>query len=100
MALKKSSSNGEWYEGQWNDKNGRRDGFGYCLYEDGSLYEGYWQDGCKHGQGRFITPNGYYEGEFNNNSRSGRGDYYWLSGDYYQGEWQNNQKQGFGRFFI
>lgn len=33
---------GEYYEGQWSETNGLRSGFGYCVYEDGSLYEGYW----------------------------------------------------------
>jgi hypothetical protein len=42
----KQTSHSEVYEGQWSDISGRRDGFGYCVYEDGTLYEGYWKDGC------------------------------------------------------
>ena len=59
--------NGDFYEGQWNQQ-GKRDGFGYALVENGSaIYEGYWHDGLMHGSGRFTNKMGYYQGEFKNN---------------------------------
>ena len=93
------TQNGDWYEGQWSEITGKRDGFGYCIYEDGSLYEGYWQDGVQQGHGRIILHNGYYEGEFHGNQRHGEGSYYFNTGDFYQGEWVNSQKNGFGKMY-
>lgn len=92
--------NGDWYEGQWSESTGKRDGFGYCVSLEGNfLYEGYWSEGTQHGQGRIIMANGYYEGDFVTNQRHGQGKYVWNIGDYYEGEWVSSQKSGFGKLY-
>jgi 1-phosphatidylinositol-4-phosphate 5-kinase len=37
-------------------QDGRRDGIGIKTYEDGSMYDGFWQDGKKHGLGAYRPP--------------------------------------------
>lgn len=54
------------YSGQM--KNGLRDGQGCCVYEDGSKYEGEWQRGNWHGEGRYTDSRGSMkEGRFEDN---------------------------------
>ena len=92
--------NGDWYEGQWSETTGKRDGFGYCISpEANTLYEGYWHEGTQHGKGRILLVNGYYEGDFVTNQRHGTGKYVWNVGDWYEGDWANSQKSGFGKLF-
>jgi hypothetical protein len=40
------------YSGQW--KNGKRNGKGTQIYQDGSTYVGEWKDNMKHGKGTFT----------------------------------------------
>ena len=51
------------YHGQWNEK-GLRHGYGILIRNDGSLYEGFFNDDNLHGRGRYIEYHGnfYYEG--------------------------------------
>ena len=52
------------YNGQM-DKDAKRQGFGSCVYPDGSFYEGYWKDDMHHGLGRKVYFNGdIYTGQF------------------------------------
>jgi hypothetical protein len=44
---------------------------------DGASYIGMWEDGSKHGKGR----------------------YRWAGGKVYEGEWVNGQQQGYGKLF-
>ena len=54
--------NGTIYVGEI-DKAGKRNGRGKQVWEDSSLYEGYWKDDKANGRGRLIHPNGdFYEG--------------------------------------
>ena len=48
--------NGTKYVGQFF--NGMRNGRGKQVWEDFSLYEGYWKDNKANGRGRLIHPNG------------------------------------------
>jgi len=41
------------YSGQW--KNGKRNGKGTQIYQDGSTYNGEWINNMKHGEGTFIS---------------------------------------------
>jgi hypothetical protein len=41
-------------------------GYGVCIYSDGSKYEGNWKKGAFDGSGKYYYPNGniYYDGEW------------------------------------
>ena len=80
---------------------GKRDGFGYAVIDNCSaIFEGYWQNGTMHGQGRLTSKNGYYVGDFSTNQRQGFGVYKFRSGDYYEGEWLNGLRSGAGRLYT
>ena len=68
------------------------------VYFDGSIYEGYWEQGNKNGQGRHVYENGdIYVGEYNDGKRSGRGRMYYIAKqEIYDGEWSNDRRQGEG----
>ena len=92
-------ANGDLYEGQWNTE-GKRDGFGYCLIENGTaIYEGYWQNGNMHGPGRLTNKMGHYKGDFQSNTRQGFGMYKFRTGDWYEGDWINGLKNGYGKSY-
>lgn len=68
--------NGSRYEGQWNVKSGKREGFGVQVWADGSMYEGMFYHDRVNGKGRLIHANGdYYEGEWKNDEAHGEGTY-------------------------
>ena len=58
--------NGEVYQGQWT-KDGRRHGLGTCIYPDGTLYQGFWNNDQKDGIGKYVTDKYHFEGCFYNN---------------------------------
>eukprot|EP00760_Papus_ankaliazontas_P035760 PhM_4_TR800/c0_g1_i1/m.8557 len=61
------------YTGTFVD--GKREGSGVFLYEDGSKYEGQWVANERHGEGRFTHPNGtLYMGKFENGRLVKTGD--------------------------
>jgi len=46
-------------------------GRGKYVYSNGDRYEGGWQDDAKHGQGKYFYDDGsVYEGEWKNDERS------------------------------
>jgi hypothetical protein len=53
-----------------------RDGRGYLISTDGSLFEGNWKNNKANGRGRIIESNGsIFEGEFLDNKKHGTGVY-------------------------
>jgi hypothetical protein len=62
---------------------GKRSGFGSFFYNADDELSGDW-----------------YQGDYLNDQRSGRGTYYWLNGDVYSGDWFENQRTGFGSFYY
>src|SRR6185436_17170323 len=63
---------------------------------DGSAYEGEFQEGLYHGQGR-LTAEGYvYEGAFALGRKNGRGKEVFESGEQYEGEFVRNERTGHG----
>jgi len=62
------------YEGEF--KNGKRDGLGQQVFENGEVYTGGWKEGKLHD----------------------RGKYYWPGGTMYQGMWNEGQYDGVGIF--
>ena len=60
------------YEGQW--ENGEMHGQGKFTWPDGVVYEGQYQNGQIHGQGKFTFSDGaVYEGQFENDDAHGEG---------------------------
>lgn len=83
------------YEGELND-NGKPHGRGKWIYSDGT-YEGYWQNGVKHGIGTYKWADGrLYEGNFKADKRHGTGTYKWSDGSTYVGEWIDDARNGTG----
>eukprot|EP01017_Pseudomicrothorax_dubius_P046474 TRINITY_DN8191_c0_g1_i1.p1 TRINITY_DN8191_c0_g1~~TRINITY_DN8191_c0_g1_i1.p1 ORF type:complete len:285 (-),score=67.16 TRINITY_DN8191_c0_g1_i1:94-888(-) len=67
---------GSLYIGQIKD--GKRDGQGKFFYPDGGMYDGEWSAGAMNGKGRLYYASGRlaYEGDFKNDSFSGKGILY------------------------
>ena len=66
-----------------------------------SYYEGEWKNDKKNGKGKMTWIDGkrkgdVYEGEFKDDYFHGKGVYIWLNGDVYDGEWNNGFRHGFG----
>ena len=84
------------YVGEWNSNN-LRHGIGNQIWNDGSMYEGYWANDKPNGKGRFIYTNGdVYEGEWENDKAHGKGIYIYADGVIYDGCWQNDKQHGKG----
>jgi len=39
-------------------REGKKHGYGKCMQEDGSIYEGFWENDIPHGYGRNIFSEG------------------------------------------
>ena len=75
--------------------NGKKDGLGIgkFLYDNGSTYEGYWQNDKRHGVGTRIYPSGeIYKGGWNVGKKHGFGEWIYPDGTIYKGEWINDVK--------
>ena len=75
-------------------------------YSDGSKYVGTFNSsGQRHGKGTYYWTNGdKYEGDWKNNSRTGKGIFYWEQekwrGDRYKGDFVNNNRHGKGIYYY
>jgi len=89
---------GDLYEGDYNE--GLKHGYG--RYEDlprKNSYEGQWQSDKKHGQGtEQIEDGSVYEGRFDNDLKSGHGVFKWASGEVFEGEFRENVIHGRGKY--
>lgn len=86
---------------------GKREGRGLCLYNNGTLYQGFWKGGKEHGFGTIMTADRrkvIFEGNFERGKMTGFGTYYYSSsnpskpGARYIGEFRENQRSGVGRY--
>uniref|UniRef100_A0A6P7G4J5 Radial spoke head 10 homolog B-like n=1 Tax=Diabrotica virgifera virgifera TaxID=50390 RepID=A0A6P7G4J5_DIAVI len=60
------------YYGEW--KNGKKDGYGWMMYEPGNWYEGEWSNDLRHSKGLRKYKNGSkYSGEWVGNKKQGKG---------------------------
>ncbi len=65
-------------------------------YDDG-YYEGEFRDGKKDGQGKYVLNDGdIYEGHWKNGLKQGICTYTGADGDVYYGNWENNYRNGLG----
>ncbi|CCW60044.1 unnamed protein product [Phytomonas sp. EM1] len=111
------------YTGEWDWTLGVREGYGRCVYHNGDVYEGDWQNDQRHGKGRMhyhatgavydgswergvrcgmgILTEGddVYEGEFERGERSGSGTQKSKDGSVYTGDWRFNHRAGYGVFY-
>ena len=64
------------------DSQGQVQGLARCLYVNGDVYEGAFENGLKHGQGTLRYANGdLFEGAFCQDRRQGHGRFTWSNGD-------------------
>lgn len=81
-------------------KHGKASGFGIGIFETGGYYEGQWADNQRHGRGNYTWDDGdRYEGDYKGDTRTGYGVYYFKSGEKYVGEWHQDQRNGYGTLF-
>ena len=79
----------------------------FQIWDDGAIYEGYYEDGLRNGLGRYIHFDGkmkirvlikklgnWYEGEFKNCEYNGYGKYTWANGDVYTGQFKDDKRHG------
>jgi len=72
-------------------------GYGTYKYEDGDVYEGYWENGSREGWGTYLYKEGdVYAGLWKAGEKHYFGAYYWKDGDYYMGLWKNNEREKHG----
>ena len=91
--------NGCKYEGYF--KNDKKEGSGIFYYSNGDRFKGHFHDGNYHGIGIFYFNNGdRYEGQFNKNKYSGKGKYFYHNGDKFEGQWLNDKKHGQGIYYY
>ena len=93
-------SNGDRFEGNWN--NNDKSDYGIYYYSNGDIFKGGWKDGKKHGYGVFYySKRDFYKGEWKNDVKEGYGIYFnnffkWR----YEGEWKNDVKEGYGKEIL
>ncbi|MGL5642546.1 MAG: MORN repeat-containing protein, partial [Paraclostridium sp.] len=76
--------NGDVYKGEL--KEGKRSGFGICIFEDKSRYEGLWKEDLMHSIGKYTYTDGsVYSGDFKFGVIEGVGMYTFPNKDIYKG---------------
>lgn len=63
------------------------------------MYQGGFNNDLLHGKGTMKSPDGYFEGIFENNRKKGYGVFTWNNGSRYEGEYKDDLRNGFGEFF-
>lgn len=70
---------------------------GKMTYPDGSIYEGSWIDGKRHGKGNCsFLDGGVYLGDFHEGNFHGEGKMTWSDGGSYAGAWCQGEMHGHG----
>ena len=93
------SSNNRYF-GQMDPTTEAKIGKGILIYSNGSLYEGWFKDGKRCGQGRFICKTfAYYEGEFRDDRINGHGRQCFPDGSMFVGKFVDELACGPGTLF-
>lgn len=80
---------GSIYEGFFIED--KRNGQGTNTWPDGAKYVGWFKDDNKHGQGTLTLADGEkYVGEFKEDKRNGQGTNTWPDGETFAGQWQSD----------
>jgi len=86
-------NNGDRLQGEF--KNGRVHGEGTWISgSSGNSYMGNWRDGRREGAGIYSWSHGaqQYVGEWVDDKREGHGMFTWANGDRFEGEFRNNRQ--------
>ena len=88
------------YEGGFIDN--KFEGYGKYYYLNDEYYEGQFKNGLRNGKGILYYSNGniIYEGDFVNDKFEGNGKYIYGGGEYYNGQWKDNKKNGKGSLYA
>jgi hypothetical protein len=90
---------GALYRGQQNEATLKPDGFGFKIYPNGAIFEGFFVEGQINGFGRGVTPKGeVYQGRFEFDAMNGEGLFQWPDGRMYFGNFSGGRKNGSGVF--
>lgn len=91
---------GEKYEGEFRDNV--KFGMGTYYYDQNSLYNGLWKNDLKEGFGVFDSPEEYYEGTWQNNTKvQAQYSYDKISNESYCGQFNiYGQKDGSGKLVM
>lgn len=78
-------------------KDDKAHGIGYAIFDSKSFYEGQWENSFRSGKGKYYWPNGdRYDGAYANDLRNGQGTYHFSSGEQYIGHWKDDLRHGSG----
>ena len=87
------------YKGSW--KNGKPNGYGEILFNNGNVYKGDILNGEPHGHGEYKRNNGtVYMGNFKYGKYDGYGEVKWPNGSKYKGEFKKGLFNGDGEFMF
>ena len=79
---------GSVFTGDWNIATNMRHGQGNQVWQDGSIYDGYWKNGLANGRGRLVHADGdIYDGHWKDDKAHGKGQYTHTDGAEYDGFW-------------
>jgi len=82
-------------------RQGKYEGFGVLVDEEGGIYEGDWKMGLQNGMGHWHSPEGtVYRGEFLDGEFHGQGQLILSNGETYVGHFQKGKKHGLGEYFY
>ena len=99
---KRKNEKSEWvriYKGEW--RRDKRHGRGIYWYENGDVYEGYFEDGMRAAVGKIFLANGdKIEGQWKWDMVEGWATHYLKNGDRFEGHWRQGMKEGPGAFFF
>lgn len=85
------------YYGEW--KEGKTNGYGVFYHPEGDIYKGYWKNDKAHGHGIYIKKEEeQYEGEWANDCQDGYGVETWYDGSTYKGYYKEGKKNGIGEY--
>jgi len=88
---------GSIYDGDW--QRGLRHGHGVYASVEGDLFRGTWQDDKFYGRGVYVWPDGQvYTGDYVDGLREGKGIETWPHGAKYEGEYHQDQRNGRGAY--
>lgn len=94
------SSNGKAviYTGEM--ENGKANGKGTGVWENGHKYVGEWVNNKREGKGIYTQPDGEsYDGTFKNDRKNGEGTYVWKNKLVYKGQWKEDKRHGYGTLY-
>ena len=84
-----------YYVGQFKD--GKKDGVGILVFEEGLIHEGYYKDDNLNGPCRLISGAGlYFICEYKNGEKECYGEYYHQDGTTYKGQFKESCYHGEG----